>query len=181
MKRLLHTLTGLLVFLAPLVWGALLIYGNGANTDFRDFLFNTMETSPVAGVAAGLILVLIAVVYVSTFGPPSPRNRFISFESDNGEVSISVSAVRDFIRKLGDEFSAVVSMDPQIRYEKKLICIDLNVKVQTGSRVPELSQMLQDRVRESIRDGLGIVEVREIKVKVQEIVGAPLPSAGGRS
>jgi hypothetical protein len=136
-----------------------------------------METSPVAGVAAGLVLILIVVTYLATFGPASPRKRFISFESDNGEVSISVNAVRDFIRKLGDEFSSVISLDPQIRYERKLICIDLNVKVQTGSRVPELSKMLQERVRESIRDGLGIIEVREIKVKVQEIVGAPLPSA----
>ena len=126
---------------------------------------------------AELVLILIVVTYLATFGSASPRKRFISFESDNGEVSISINAVRDFIRKLGDEFSSVINMNPQIRYEKKLICIDLNVKVQTGSRIPELSRMLQDRVRESIRDGLGITEVREIKVKVQEIVGAPLPSA----
>jgi hypothetical protein len=179
MKRILHALTSLLIFLTPLVWGGLMIYGNGANTDFRDFIFNTMETSPAAGVIVGLVLLLIVLIYLATFGPASPRKRFISFESENGEVSISINAVRDFIRKLGDEFSAVISMDPQIRYEKKLICIDLNVKVQTGSRIPELSRMLQDRVRESIRDGLGIIEVREIKVKVQEIVGAPLPSTNG--
>lgn len=179
MKRILHALTGLLIFLTPLTWGGLMIYGNGANTAFRDFLFSKMETSPATGVIAGLVLILIVLTYLGTFGSDRPRKRFISFESDNGEVSISVNAARDFIRKLGDEFSAVVNMDPQIRYEKNLICIDLNVKVQTGSRVPELSRMLQDRVRESIRDGLGIVEVREIKVKVQEIVGAPLPSTNG--
>jgi uncharacterized alkaline shock family protein YloU len=177
MKRLLHVLTGFLVFLTPLVWGGFLIYGNGANTDFRDFLFSTMEKSPAAGVIAGLVLVLIVLIYLGTFGTARPRKRYISFESEHGEVSISVNAVRDFIRKLGDEFSAVISLDPQIRYEKKLIRVDLNVKVQTGARIPELSKMLQERVRESLRDGLGIVEVREIKVKIQQIAGAPLPSS----
>jgi len=177
MKRILHALTGLLIFLTPLVWGGLLIYGNGANTDFRDFLFDTMETSPFFGVIAGLVLILMVLTYLGTFGSSRPSKRFISFDSDNGSVSISVNAVRDFVRKIGDEFGAIISMDPQIRSEKNMISIDLNVKLQTGSRIPELSQMLQDRVRESIRDGLGIVEVREIKVKVQEIVGAPAPSS----
>ncbi|MBC8206565.1 MAG: alkaline shock response membrane anchor protein AmaP [Kiritimatiellales bacterium] len=177
MKRILHALTGLLIFLTPLVWGGLMIYGNGVDTEFRDFLFDTVDTSPAVGVIAGLVLVLIVLTYLGTFGSSRPRKRFISFDSDNGSVSISVNAVRDFVRKIGDEFGAVISMDPQIRSEKNLISIDLNVKLQTGSRIPELSQMLQDRVRESIRDGLGIIEVREIKVKVQEIVGAPLPSS----
>ncbi len=175
MKRILHALAGLLIFLTPLVWGGLLIYGNGANPAFRDFLFDTIETSPAVGVIAGLVLVLIVLIYLGTFGPACPRKRYLSFDSDNGEVSISLNAVRDFIRKIGDEFGTVISMDPQIRSEKELISIDLNVKLQTGARIPELSQMLQDRVRESIRDGLGIIEVREIKVKVQEIVGAPPP------
>lgn len=176
MKKLLHALTGMLVFLTPLVWGGLLIYGNAFNNEFRDFILDSMQNSPVYGVILGIVLVSIVLIYLGTFGPARPKSRYISFDSENGSVSISVNAVRDFVRKIGDEFGAVVSMDPRIRPEKDLISVDLNVEVQTGTRIPELSQMLQDRVRESIRDGLGIVEVREIKVKVQKIVGAPPPS-----
>lgn len=176
MKKLLHALTGMLVFLTPLVWGGLLIYGNAFNNDFRDFMLDSMQSSPVYGVVFGMVLVLIVLVYLGTFGSSRPTSRYISFDSDNGAVSISVNAVRDFVRKIGDEFGAVVNMDPRIRFEKDLISVDLNVEIQTGTRIPELSQMLQDRVRESIRDGLGIVEVREIKVKVQKIVGTPPPS-----
>ncbi len=177
MKRILHALTATLIFLTPLIWGGLMIYGNGINIAFRNFLFDTLQNSPVVGVLLGLALLLIVLVYLGTFGPARSRSRYISFESDNGDVSISVNAVRDFVRKIGDEFGAVVSLEPQIRSEKDMISIDLNVKIQTGTRIPELSQMLQDRVRESIRNGLGIVEVRDIKVKVQEIVGAPPPAA----
>lgn len=179
MKKLLHLLTGFMILLTPLVWGGLLIYGSGFNTDFRDLLFNALISGPLYGVAIGILLLLTVLIYVGTFGPARPRKHFISFESEDGSVSISINAVRDFIRKLGDEFSAVISMDPQIRCEKNFVSIDLNVRVQTGSRIPTLSQMLQDRVRESIREGLGIIEVRDIKVNVQEIVGAPLPSKNG--
>ena len=176
MKKILHALNGVLMMLALLLWGGLLIYGNAANIEFRDFIFVSMQNSPGIGVGAGLVVLAVVLVYLGTFGPAKSRKRFISFDSENGSVSISVNAVREFIRKLGDEFGAIVTMEPKIRSEKNLISIDLDVKIQTGSRIPDLSQMLQDRVRESIRDGLGIVEVREIKVKVQEIIGAPPPS-----
>jgi len=176
MKKLLHGLTGLVILLLPLVWGGLIIYGNGFNTSLRDSIFNFIQGSPLAGIGIGLILVLIGLIYLGTFGSARPRLRNISFDSEGGAVSISVNAVSDFIRKLGDEFGAVISLEPRIRSEKDLISIDLDVKIQTGTRIPELSQLLQDRVRESVRDGLGIVEVREIKVHIREIVGAPPPS-----
>lgn len=176
MKKFLHALTGILVFLTPVVWGGLLIYGNAFDNAFRDSILDFIQNSPVYGTGLGMVLILMVLVYLGTWGASRPASRFISFDSENGSVSISVNAVRDFVRKIGDEFSAVVSMDPRIRPEKDLISIHLNVEIQTGTRIPELSQMLQDRVRESIRDGLGIVEVREIKVKVQKIVGVPPPA-----
>lgn len=177
MKKFLHALSGSLIFIVPLVWGALLVYGNGIDTEFRDFILNKMQEYPVYGAGLGLTMIAVVLIFLGTCGSSRPRKQYLSFESDNGAVSISVSAVRDFIRKLGDEFGAVVNMEPTIRSEKNQISIDLDVKLQTGSRIPDLSQTLQDRVRESIRDGLGIVEVREIKVKIQDIVGAPPPSA----
>jgi uncharacterized alkaline shock family protein YloU len=123
-----------------------------------------------------VVLILLCLIYLVTFGKRRRKVKFISFESEDGAVSVSVNAVRDFIRKLGDEFDAVISMEPKIRAEKDMMSIDLDVKIQSGSRIPELSQIIQTRIRESVRDGLGIAEVREIKVRVQEIVGAPPPS-----
>jgi uncharacterized alkaline shock family protein YloU len=123
----------------------------------------------------GGVIILISMLYLITFGPRRQKVRYISFDSDNGAVSISVSAVRDFIRKLGDEFGAVVGIDPKIRAEKDAISVDLDVKVQTGVRIPEFSQALQNRVREGMQDSLGIIEVKEVKVRIQEIVGTPRP------
>jgi len=177
MKKFLHGFSGLLIFLLPLAWGGLIVYCSGFNTTLRDRIFSFIQDTPLVGIAFGLLLIFVSLVYLGTFGARRPKVRTISFDSDGGVVSIGVDAVTEFIRKLGDEFGAVISMEPRIRSVKDLISIDLDVKIQTGTRIPELSQLLQDRVRESIRDGLGIVEVRAIKVHIHEIVGAPPPSS----
>lgn len=182
MKKFVHGLTGLVVIFLPLIWGSLLIYGNALNTDWRDNLVDSMKSTPILGTAAGVCLLVVCLVYLLSFGKSRhPKLRVISFDSPDGAVSISVSAVCDFIRKLGGEFTAVVSLDPTVRSEKDLLSIDLDVKVQAGSRIPELSQLLQNRVREGVRDGLGIAEVQEIKVHIREIVGDPLPAQTAKS
>lgn len=168
MKKILHVLSGLLILLTPLIGGEILLFNPNLFASLSETFWRFF---------VGAILIVMVLVYLLTFKSRRARTRYVSFESENGAVSISADAVREFIRKLGEEFGAVVSLDPKIRSEKNLISIDLDVKLQTGARVPELSQKLQDRVRESIRDGLGIIEVKEIKVKVQEIIGAPPPSA----
>jgi uncharacterized alkaline shock family protein YloU len=173
MTRFLHITAGICIWFLVVIMGGAMVYANGFSVEESPLGFFFFEGHRIGSMSVGAILILLALLYLVTSGRRRPRKRYISFESDSGTVSISINAVRDFIRKLGDEFGAVVAMDPKISSEKDRISIDLDVKIQTGSRIPELSKLLQDRVRESIRDGLGIVDVREIKVKVQEIVGAP--------
>ncbi len=175
MTRFFHVLSGAVIWLLFAALGGALIHANipGVTENAFDFM-PPLQSLATAGI--GGIVVLLSLLYLVTFGPRRSKTRYISFDSGNGSVSISVSAVRDFIRKLGDEFGAVIGIDPKIRDEKNTISIDLDVKLQTGTRIPEFSQMLQDRVREGVHDGLGIAEVKEIKVRIQEIVGTPRPS-----
>ncbi len=176
MTRILHRLAGLVIWVLITVMGGAFVYANGLNVEEGVFGAFYVSENRMNGSMFGGILLLFALLYLVTLTSRRPKFRTISFNFEGGTVSISVNAVSDFIRKLGDEFGAVISLEPRIRSEKDLISIDLDVKIQTGTRIPELSQLLQDRVRESIRDGLGIVEVREIKVHIREIVGAPPPS-----
>jgi uncharacterized alkaline shock family protein YloU len=176
MTRFLHGLSATAIWILFAASGGALIYANTLAIEegiLNRFLW---ESSRFQGAVVGGVVVLLALLNLVTLTRRCPRMRFISFESEDGTVSISVNAVRDFIRKLGEEFSAVISLEPKLSAHKKGINIDLGVKVESGSRIPELSHILQNRVRESIRNGLGITEVDEIKVRIQEIVGAPPPA-----
>lgn len=176
MTRFLHALAGILIWMMFVITGGALVYANGFCVEGGVLGYFFLQNIRFEAMDFGGVMVLLALLHLVTLTPRRPKSRFISFESDEGAVSISVNAVRDFIRKLGDEFGAVVSLEPKLRMEKDMLSINLDVKIQTGSRIPELSKILQNRVRESIRDGLGISEVREIKVRIQEITGAPPPS-----
>lgn len=174
MTKFLHVLSGLVIWFLFFALGGALIHANIPGVTQSAFdLMPPLQSWQTIGI--GGLLVLLSMLYLITFGPRRQKARYISFDSGNGSVSISVNAVRDFIRKLGDEFGAVVGIDPKIRTEKEAISVDLDVKVQTGARIPELSQRLQERIREGMQDSLGIVEVKEIKVRIQEIVGTPRP------
>ncbi len=171
MTKFLHILSGLVILVLFAAIGVSLVHANIPGVTQTVFDIIPLQSREAAG--TGGIIVLLSLLYLVTFGPRRPQVRYISFDSGNGSVSISVNAVRDYIRKLSGEFGAVVSIDPKIRAEKDSISIDLNVNLVAVARIPELSQALQSRVRESLRDGLGIDEVNEVRVRVQEITGEP--------
>jgi len=173
MTKFLHVFSGLVIWFLFAALGGALIYANGLRVEEGILGACYIRESWYQAMGAGGIMILLSLLYLVTFGPGRPKVRYISFDSGNGSVSISVNAVRDYIRKLSGEFSAVVSIDPKIRAEKESISIDLNVNLVAGARIPELSQTLQNRVRESLRAGLGIEDVKEVKVLVQEITGDP--------
>ncbi len=173
MTKFLHVLSGLVIWFLFTALGGALIYANGLRVEGGFLGAFYLHESWYQAMGSGGIMVLLSLLYLVTLGPRRPPVRFISFDSGNGSVSISVNAVRDYIRKLSGEFGAIVSIDPKIRSEKDSISIDLNVNLVAGARIPELSQALQSRVRESLRDGLGIDEVNEVRVRVQEITGEP--------
>lgn len=175
MKKFLHGFLRMLVWTLFALEGGALFYTNLFKDREGPLRHFYIQDASFIAMVSGCMMLLIVFLYLGTYSSKT-KVKQLSFDSEDGAVSINVSAVSDFIRKLGDEFGAVISLEPRIRSEKDLISIDLDVKIQTGTRIPELSQLLQDRVRESIRDGLGIVEVREIKVHIREIVGAPPPS-----
>lgn len=173
MTKFFHVLSGAVIWFFFAVMGGALIYANGLGVEEGILGSFYIHESWYEAMGAGGIMVLFSLLYLVTFGPRRPKVRYISFDSGEGSVSISVNAVRDYIRKLSGEFGAVVSIDPKIRAEKDSISLDLHVNLVAGARIPELSQALQSRVRESLRDGLGINEVKEVKVLVQEITGEP--------
>lgn len=177
-NRLLHILSGALIWILFAVMGVALVHANipGVTQNAFDFM-PPLQSWKAAGL--GGLIVLLSMLYLVTFAPRRAKMRYISYDSGEGSVAVSDNAVRDSISKLSGEFSNVVSINPKIKSERDGLSIDLHVELVAGSRIPELSQALQSRVRESLRDGLGIANVKEVKVRVQEIVGEPSSSRRG--
>lgn len=154
-----------------LVIGGALIYGNLVDREMGTRI-SELISSPVGSLVLGCVMVASVVLgWLTRF--VGKKEKFIDFQSDDGSVGISTKAIKDFIERVGKEFAAVKSIDSQLIHNRGNVDIAISVKVVSGNKIPELTQVLQQRVRESVRESLGIEGIGNITVKVAEIVGEP--------
>ena len=162
----------LLTTILLLTIGGVLIYGNMFNREVGDQIAKLLVL-PWAGTALGAIMILSVVLHWFGGVGKKKKGKFIDFQSDDGNVGISTKAIQDFIERVGKEFAAVKSIESELLESKGALDIAISVKVVSGNKIPELSAVLQQRIRESVRESLGLDEIRNITIQVSEIVGEP--------
>lgn len=176
--KFLHGFFEWLVFMVVLLQGTLALYGaTNAGQPCWDALMRTLQQERFVVVMGGIALLLLVVLYLLTSSRSSARpSKTISFNGPHGPVSISMKAIRDFIQRAGDEFSEVLSLQPNLEYKGGSLHVDLDVRMVAGAHIPELCQMLQERVADSIQDQLGLKDVKNVRINVRELVQrTPVP------
>jgi len=126
----------------------------------------------------GTALILMVILYWLTALSTGGKEQFLSFETEGGSVNIRIKAVNDFLKRLADEFADILNLRADIAAARDgRIEVQLDIDVKSGTKVQQLSQVLQQRVRECMREGLGIAEVASVKVNVNEIIQGEKPPA----
>jgi len=173
--KMLHGLIKCVLSVGLLILGVLLLANVVAfHTPLGDFLINDKLGQFLVGISA----VFLVLLYWLT-GIPVKEERFLTFENEGGTISISVKAINDFLAKLADEFAGVIRLHADVAAARDgRVEVRLDVSVKAGTKVQQLSQVLQQRVRESMRDNLGIAEIHTVKVNVSAIVAADEPPSG---
>ncbi|MFH1477420.1 MAG: alkaline shock response membrane anchor protein AmaP [Verrucomicrobiota bacterium] len=172
--NILHGLIKGLLSVGLLILGIFLLANVVAfHTPLGDFLINDKLGQFLVGISAVFLVLLYWLTAI-----PVKEERFLTFENEGGAISISVKAVNDFLAKLADEFAGVLRLRADVTATRDgHIEVRLDVSVKAGTKVQQLSQVLQQRVRESMRDNLGIAEIHNVKVNVSSIVAAEKPVA----
>jgi len=166
---ILQRLVRLLVF-TVLVIGGILSFMLAFSADKWDGPVNLLRTAAPLEFWVGLGLFSLALLFAGTGIRRQQREKFLSFENENGRVSISTIAIADHLAKLSAEFPAIVRMHPKVVPSRNTIDIIVDLKVRAGSQVHEVCELLQQRIRESMISDLGISQVRRVEVNVKEIV-----------
>ncbi|MBU4199655.1 MAG: alkaline shock response membrane anchor protein AmaP [Verrucomicrobia bacterium] len=166
--KILHGLIGFALSVAILGLGWVLVAGVfGIHYAYWDVLLSSRVWQFVLGVS---LITLVALFWLSAL-PLGAREQYLSFDSEGGMVSISVNAVNTFLAKLKTEFAGVVDLQADVSASRDgTIEVRLDMTVKAGTHIQQLSQALQQRVRDSMRESLGIAEVASVKVNVQDIV-----------
>lgn len=144
--------------------------------DFQNKVGHFILTDPIGKfVAGGALLLLVLLFWMTSIGSGS-REQFLSFDTEGGSVNIRVKAVNEFLKRLADEFADILDLRADIAASRDgRIEVQLDIDVKSGTKIQQLSQVLQQRVRESMREGLGIAEVTSVRVNVNEIIQAEKP------
>lgn len=156
-----------------LIIGGGLIYGNTFDRELGVRISEWIATPVGSLILGGVMVASVVLGWLTHLFGKKKKDRFINFQSDDGSVGISTKAIQDFIERVGKEFAGVKSIDSELIEQKSSLDIAVSVKVVSGNKIPELSAVLQQRIRESVRESLGLDEIRNITIQVSEIVGEP--------
>jgi uncharacterized alkaline shock family protein YloU len=172
--KTIHVLSGLVLFLLLGAAAGFLMYGGVRDPELLGDGVGRLGSQRILAFCAGLAVICLVLLYLFSGIRREREAQFISFDGQGGTVRISIKAVRDFVRRIGEEYADVIDLQPDLQFRGGDVRVDLNVSVKAGTHIPELTQMLQQRVRESVQDHLGVSEVSQVRVNVREIV----PAAG---
>ena len=162
---------GVVSTLLLLLIGAGLIYGSFFNPEVGQTIGEMVQIPIVGGAMGAAIILFVLMRWADGFG--DKKETYINFQADDGSVGISTKAIQDFIERVAKEFAAVKSVETKLIQRKKALDISMSAQVLAGNKIPELSQVLQQRIRESVRESLGLDEIRNITLQVKEIIGEP--------
>lgn len=169
--KTLHLLLGFLLFLVLMAAGLGVLSMAFQGDEAWKQLLMELDGRRIEAILVSISLVFLVLLFALTALRLPDQSQYLAYDIEGGTVSISLKAVENFLARLADEFAALDALEPTIRARKGTLDVQLDVKVKAGSQIPELCRMLQERARSTIREKVGISEVREVRVRVQEITG----------
>ncbi len=149
------------------LWGLEAIY-NDQNLRLACFL---------TGVGLVLLNGAIAQLALAKF----QRQKTIAFENPDGQVTISLSAIEDYLRKSTREVPEVKELRSDVIAGKGKILVRARVALWSDSHIPEVTEKIQTLVKSRVQEMLaGIEEPVLVRVHVSKIVERQEAEAAGR-
>lgn len=173
----LFTLFGLIFNTLFFILLALMIFGFVFNLITPLMIFNilvniqqNLQSRMILGLISSLI-VLISVSFAQSVLGKMQREKNIAFPTAAGEVSIALVAVEDLIKRLVLQAPEIRSLRPDVVVNKKGIVVNLRIDLRCETNIPDLTERLQELVKNKIRDMLrGIDEPILVKIHVAKII-----------
>ncbi len=139
--------------------------------DINNFLIYSQGSSNsrvIIGLS-GALLILISFSFAQIILGKFQREKTIAFSTSSGQVTISLSAVEDLIRRLAGIIPEIKELRPDVVANKKGIIVDMRVVLRSEANIPELTSRLQDITKSKIQEVLGLEEQIIIRIHVAKI------------
>lgn len=134
-----------------------------------NLIYTTTNIRFILGVT-GLLLIFISIMVVQITMGKIQREKTIAFENPDGQVTISLTAIEDFIKRALRQLPEVKELRPSVKAGKKGITIINRVTLFSDINIPETTEKIQNIVKTRVQDMLGVEEAINIRVHVVKIV-----------
>jgi uncharacterized alkaline shock family protein YloU len=135
-----------------------------------------LQDSPYSRIVIGLsgfLLILISFSFAQLILARFTREKTIAFSTSSGEVTVSLSAIEDLIRRLSGVIPEIKELRPNVIATKKgTIVVDLPVIFKSEVNIPEVTSRLQEMTKSKIQEVLGLEEEVIIKIHILKIISA---------
>lgn len=120
--------------------------------------------------ATGLLLILINISIAQLSIGKLRKRKTIAFENPYGQVTVSLSAIEDYIKKLTQRMTEIREIKSSISAGKSGIEVNAKAVLYSDANIPEVTEKIQNAIRLRLQEILGIEETVTIKVHVARIV-----------
>ena len=121
-------------------------------------------------ISAGAVFVLIGLIASARMFKGLEKSRIVAFQNPDGEVTVSLSAIEDYVRKVAKGIPDIKDVRPNVNINKKGINIVTSVSINSGTNIPELTERIQMEVKSRIQAMLGLEERINIKMHIGRIL-----------
>jgi uncharacterized alkaline shock family protein YloU len=133
------------------------------------FFYTEPRLRLVTGLS-GLVFILLSFAAAQIITGKIQREKTIAFSNPNGQVTITLSAVEDLIKRLAHQFAEIKDAKADVKATKKGIDIRMRVVLRSETNIPDFTARLQDMIAGKIQEVFGIDEPINVKIHVAKIV-----------
>ena len=133
-----------------------------------NFVYTDPNVKLALGIT-GMIFALAGVIHMQLNRGKMQREKTIAFENPEGQVTVSLSAIEDFVKKSVQHLSEVRELKADVSAGKKGISVVCRATIYADSNIPEITERVQSIVKTKVQEMLGVEEAISIKINVTKI------------
>ena len=144
--------------------------------ELNDIVFQLNEinndiNARVVLAASGVLFILLALLFAQITSARRQREKTIAFNNPSGQVTITLFAVEDLLRKIGQELPQIKELRPNVIATKKRgIQVNIRLTLKSELNIPEFTAQLQETVKNRIQEIFGIDEQIVVRIHVAKIL-----------
>lgn len=131
-------------------------------------IYGSRDFRVVLGVS-GFVLAILGFVIFQLVTLKMQREKTIAFTTPDGQVTVSLEAIENFIRRITKHLHGIKEIRPDVVANKKGLHVFVRVTLLEETNIPEISEEIQRVIRKKIQDMLGIEENIQTRVHIVKI------------